>query len=92
MQQLQIGIVMMMNLLLNLQLLQKFVPGSIIYIDVDAAGNSVSSSSGALTKVDLTAGALDWGSNFGLNSGGDNVFVLQGTRSAPNFIFGIRHN
>jgi hypothetical protein len=63
--------------------------GSIIYIDLDAAGGPVSSSTGALTKVSL---GNPWGTNFGLNSQGDNVFVLQGSRLSPNFIFGMRHN
>jgi hypothetical protein len=63
--------------------------GSIIYIEVDAAGNPVSSSTGSITKASL---GNPWGSNFGLNSGGDNIFVLQGTRSAPTFIYGVRHN
>ncbi len=63
--------------------------GSVIYIDIDAAGNAANSSTGALTKVSLDN---PWGTNFGLNSGGDNVFVLQGTRLAATFIYGLRHN
>jgi uncharacterized membrane protein len=41
--------------------------GSIIYIEVDAAGNPVSSSTGSITKASL---GNPWGSNFGLNSDG----------------------
>ncbi len=63
--------------------------GSVIYLDVDASGGAVTVSTGSLTKTDL---GNPWGTNYGLNSGGDNIFVLQGTRAAPSFIFGLRHN
>jgi hypothetical protein len=63
--------------------------GSVIYIDVDASGGAISSSTGSLSKTSLGG---NWGTNFGLNSGGDNVFVLQGTRAAPVFIYGLKHS
>jgi hypothetical protein len=68
---------------------QRVSAGSVIYIDVDASGGTISTSTGALSKVSIGG---DWGTNFGLNSGGDNIFILQGDRAVPNFIFGIRHS
>jgi hypothetical protein len=46
-------------------------------------------SQGVATKTSLVGA---WGSNFGLNDLGDNVFVLQGTRENPNFIYAFRNN
>ena len=67
-----------------------YIPaGSVFYIDVDGAGNLVSCSGGAITRTDL---GNPWGANFGLNSGGDNIYVLQGTRNAPIFIFAFKHS
>jgi hypothetical protein len=63
--------------------------GSVIYIDVDASSGSASVSTGSISKTNL---GNPWGTNYGLNAGGDNLFVLQGTRLSPNFIFGLRHN
>ena len=74
---------------LELTVTSTILAGSIIYIDLDAAGGPVNSSTGALTKVSL---GNPWGTNFGLNSGGDNVIVLQGTRANPRFIYALRHN
>ena len=73
----------------QLSVTSTILAGSIIYFEVDAAGNPVSSSTGSITKASLGS---PWGTNFGLNSGGDNIFVLQGTRNAPTFIYGVRHN
>jgi hypothetical protein len=63
--------------------------GSVIYLDVDAGGGGVTVSTGSLSKTNL---GNPWGTNFGLNSGGDNLFVLQGTRGTPSFIYGLRHD
>ena len=68
---------------------QRVSAGSVIFIDVNASGGTISSSTGSLSKVSIGG---DWGTIFGLNSGGDNIFILQGDRAVPNFIFGIRHS
>jgi hypothetical protein len=68
---------------------QRVAAGSVIYIDVDNSAGVISTSTGVLSKVSLGS---DWGTNFGLNSGGDNLTILQGDRSAPTFIYAIRHN
>ncbi len=67
----------------------RIVAGSVIYIDVDNSGGIITSSTGSASKVSLGG---DWGTNFGLNSGGDNVIILQGDRINPSFIFALRHN
>jgi hypothetical protein len=59
-----------------------------MYIDTENSGGTVASSSGSLSKVSLDG---VWGTNFGFNSGGDNIIILQGTRAAPNFVFALRH-
>ena len=63
--------------------------GSVFYIDAETSGNSVTCSGGAITKSDLGS---PWGINYGLSSQGDNVYILQGTRSAPTFIFAFKHS
>lgn len=63
--------------------------GSVIYVDVDASSGTASVSTGGISKTNL---GNPWGTNYGLNAGGDNLFVLQGTRLAPNFIFALRHS
>jgi hypothetical protein len=63
--------------------------GSIFKIDVDNAGDAMTVSTGSATKVGL---GNPWGTNYGFNSGGDNCFILQGTRAAPTFIFGFRNS
>jgi hypothetical protein len=62
--------------------------GTIFKIDAHAAGGNMTVSTGTATKVGLGG---DWGTNFGLNSGGDNAFILQGTRATPTFIFGWKN-
>jgi hypothetical protein len=65
--------------------------GSVILVDVDDPTRnapSVESGSGALTDVGL---GNPWGTNYGLNSSGDNVILLQGTRAAPTFIYAVRN-
>ena len=62
--------------------------GSIFYIDVSAAGGTAICSGGTITK---TAIGNPWGTDYGLSSGGDNIYVLQGTRIAPVFIFAIKN-
>jgi len=61
--------------------------GSVFFLDPDAP--SVTVSSGAISFTDL---GNPWGTNSGFNSQGDNFFLLQGTRAAPQFIYGFRHN
>lgn len=61
--------------------------GSVFYMDVDAP--SVTVSTGAITFTNL---GNPWGTNTGFNSQGDNFFLLQGTRAAPQFIYGLRHS
>lgn len=68
---------------------QRILAGSVIYVDVSASGGVASSSTGSLSKVSLGG---NWGTNFGLNSGGDNVTILQGDRNNPSFIFALRHD
>lgn len=63
--------------------------GSVFYIDVDAVGGTATVSAGTITKTSLGG---TWGTNYGLNSGGDNITLLQGTRGAPTFIYALRHN
>jgi hypothetical protein len=60
--------------------------GSVFYIGVDAAGDAAICSGGTISKTSL--GGL-WGTDFGLSSQADNIFVLQGTRATPVFIFGV---
>ena len=62
--------------------------GSVFYIDCSASGAAANCSGGAVTRVDL-AGL--WGTDYGLSSGGDNVYLLQGTRAAPQFIFAVKN-
>lgn len=62
--------------------------GSVFYIDYDAAGNTVTCSGGSITRTDLGS---PWGTNFGFNSSGDNVYILQGTRAAPSFVYAFKH-
>ena len=62
--------------------------GSIFYIDVSAAGGTAVCSGGTITK---TAIGNPWGTDYGLSSGGDNIYILQGTRVAPVFIFAIKN-
>lgn len=63
--------------------------GSVFYIDVSASGATANSSGGTITRADL---GNPWGTDYGLSSGGDNIYVLQGTRAAPVFIFAIKNN
>lgn len=60
--------------------------GSVFYVGVDAATDAATCSGGTITKTSL---GNPWGTDFGLSSGADNIFVLQGTRAAPVFIFAI---
>jgi hypothetical protein len=62
--------------------------GSIFYVDADASGNTATCSGGSITRIDL---GNPWGTNYGLSSKGDNVYILQGTRAAPTFIFALKH-
>ena len=62
--------------------------GSIFYIDVSASGGSASCSGGTITKTSI---GNPWGTDFGLSSGGDNLYILQGTRASPTFIFAIKN-
>jgi hypothetical protein len=71
----------------------RILAGSVFYIDVESSGSVASStvSTGAMTTT-LLGGV--WGTNYGLNSGGDNVHILQGNpdeRTSPNFIFSLKH-
>lgn len=63
--------------------------GSIFYIDVSAAGATANCSGGSITK---TALGNPWGTDYGLSSGGDNLYILQGTRAASTFIFAIKNS
>ncbi len=65
------------------------VAGSVFYIDYDAAGNTCTCSGGSISRTDLGS---PWGNNFGFNSGGDNCYILQGTRASPSFIYAFKHN
>lgn len=62
--------------------------GSIFYIDVSAAVGTAVCSGGTITK---SAIGNPWGTDYGLSSGGDNIYILQGTRVAPVFIFAIKN-
>ncbi len=62
--------------------------GSVFYIMYSAAGDPANCSGGTITKTSL--GSL-WGTNFGLSANGDNIYVLQGTRAAPVFIYALKH-
>ena len=62
--------------------------GSIFYLDVETSTGIASCSGGTITQTNLGS---PWGTNFGLNSQGDNLYVLQGTRTSPNFIFAFKH-
>jgi hypothetical protein len=63
--------------------------GSIFYIDVSASGAAANCSGGTITRTDL---GNPWGTDYGMSSGGDNIYVLQGTRAAPVFIYAIKNN
>lgn len=67
---------------------QAISAGSVFYIDYDAAGNACTCSGGSISRTDLGS---PWGNNFGFNSGGDNVYILQGTRAAPSFVYAYKH-
>lgn len=63
--------------------------GSVFYLSVDAAGDVATCSGGTITKTSLGS---PWGANFGLSSQGDNVYILQGTRTSPTFIYAFKNN
>ncbi|MDX2171877.1 MAG: hypothetical protein SFY56_02080 [Bacteroidota bacterium] len=63
--------------------------GSVFYIDVSASGAAANCSGGTITRTDL---GNPWGTDYGMSSGGDNIYVLQGTRAAPVFIYAIKNN
>jgi hypothetical protein len=66
--------------------------GSVIEIHVDDPVRDapfILSGIGACTDEEL--GGI-WGVNYGLSSGGDNAFLLQGDFFNPSFIFGLRNN
>jgi hypothetical protein len=62
--------------------------GSVFYIDASASGAAATCSGGTITRTDL---GNPWGTDYGLSSGGDNIYVLQGTRAAPTFISAIKN-
>lgn len=62
--------------------------GSVFYIEVNASGDPATCSGGTITRTDL---GNPWGTNYGLSSGGDNCYILQGTRLAPIFIYAFKH-
>lgn len=62
--------------------------GSVFYLDVDASGNTINCSGGSISSTNLGS---PWGINYGLSSQGDNIYILQGTRAAPTFIFALKH-
>ncbi len=62
--------------------------GSVFYIEVNASADPANCSGGSITRADLGS---PWGVNYGLSSNGDNVYVLQGTRAAPVFIYALKH-
>lgn len=67
----------------------KVCAGSVIRVEDDGDNHfTITSSSGSLIISDL-GGA--WGSNSGYNKSGDNAFILQGTRTAPTFIYGLKN-
>ena len=70
---------------------QEILAGAVMTIDFDdpvRPAPVVTSGIGAATDVSL---GNPWGTNLGLNSRGDNVLILQGTRAAPTFIYALRH-
>ncbi len=62
--------------------------GSVFYIDASASGAAANCSGGTITRADI---GNPWGTDYGLSSGGDNIYVLQGTRAAPTFISAIKN-
>lgn len=74
----------------ELTVTSKICAGSVILIDDDGNNNFAAlSSTGSLTINDLSG---NWGTNSGFNSGGDNSFILQGNRTSPSFIFGLKNS
>lgn len=72
---------------------ERVLAGSVFYLDIESGADIGKStvSTGSMTVTNL--GGV-WGNNFGLNSGGDNVHVLQGNpdeRNNPVFIFSLKH-
>lgn len=63
--------------------------GSVFYLSLDAAGDLATCSGGTITKTSLGS---PWGTNFGLSSQGDNVYILQGTRTSFTFIYAFKNN
>lgn len=71
----------------------RVLSGSVFYIEVESAADIPNStvSTGSATFTGL-GGA--WGANYGLNSGGDDIHILQGNpdeRTSPKFIFSLKH-
>jgi hypothetical protein len=67
-----------------------YIPaGSVFYVEMNSSGDPVTCTGGTVTRTDLGS---PWGTNYGFNSQGDNVYVLQGTRAAPVFISAWKHN
>lgn len=65
--------------------------GSVFYIEVDASGGAATCSGGSITKVNFGT-STTFGTNYGLNDEGDNLFILQGTHAAPTFVSALKHS
>lgn len=65
--------------------------GSIFYIDVDASGGVANCSGGSITKTNVGTSST-FGTNYGLNDSGDNLFVMQGSYASPTFISALKHS
>jgi len=66
------------------------IAGSVFYIDVDGLGGFASCSGGSVTNTNIGTSST-FGTNYGLNDSGDNLFVVQGTYAAPVFISALKH-
>lgn len=64
--------------------------GSVFYIDIGSSGGAATCTGGSITKVDFGTSST-FGTNYGLNDSGDNLFVLQGTHAAPVFVSALKH-
>ena len=65
--------------------------GSVFYIDLDNSGGVATCSGGSITKVNFGTSST-FGTNYGLNDEGDNLFILQGTHAAPTFVSALKHS
>lgn len=65
--------------------------GSVFYIDVESSGGTATCTGGSITNTNFGTSST-FGTNYGLNDSGDNLFVMQGTHASPTFVSALKHS